>query len=623
MSSIEMLLRSGGDPFSAHSEDEVLHEAGVLLAKDYRNELIDRIDERLDTLVQRESWINLLLDHVLQSEGGTNRAAAARALVRHFKLVAHGARGRLVDALARGVEDQDAFFASQSAFLGVVAARAERSLWHRVAAALVARSPANTPDAALAERLVAATGLLEAAFPDQDLVSALHGWLEHADPHTQGEAAFQLGRAELRHAPDDYPKFWPRLRRARDFFRSATESLRRADAAMYAKATELLASSETGLPDSQVADAAVRDLRALAAERWALGESGEVWRIWEEHFLVRGVEQLASAANALRDIDVTLNAAQPLLALAQAADASSREAAELGVEPWVANEVAGGAVRLATAATLQIRLPLARAKLEAELAHTSDPVQREYLARLRDALADDIPKAQGDGPRGASPLSGPAAAAHVSLDTNTGWPQADALLRGLIEEMKQRGLPEESAATDLLFAATEIVVGFVADRTDSPRENLRFANPNYWRAKPDGPGKDALEEDVRADLYMHAKVHGFDYLLSKEEPQMGGRADIRLSNGGATLVIETKREKDDVSRAGIHVYVAQAQSYVGIGNRWSVLLVLDLTEKAGRPDTFHSRFWVDHIDPGIGTDDRPEHVLVAVVSGNRLPPSHR
>lgn len=100
-----------------------------------------------------------------------------------------------------------------------------------------------------------------------------------------------------------------------------------------------------------------------------------------------------------------------------------------------------------------------------------------------------------------------------------------------------------------------------------------------------------------------------------------GRADVTVRFGDIELVTEVKREISDATPPALErSYLGQAAEYSGSGEPFSQLLVLDVTDHTAGVRPLPDLAWVAErkADPGAS----PQHVVLAVVVGNRPTPRH-
>ncbi|WP_432522803.1 hypothetical protein [Kineococcus sp. SYSU DK006] len=98
-----------------------------------------------------------------------------------------------------------------------------------------------------------------------------------------------------------------------------------------------------------------------------------------------------------------------------------------------------------------------------------------------------------------------------------------------------------------------------------------------------------------------------------------GRADVLVRFGEIELVTEVKRELTNATAADLERrYLGQAAQYSGAGEPFSQLLVLDLTDHSGGAQPLEDLAWAR--ERRVTPDASPQHVIVALVIGNRPTP---
>lgn len=635
MARSEEILAAGGSPFGAVPEADIWADGAALASGEQSRGFVAAIDRSFADLANPVEAVAVLFG-ALGSEDALTATGAAGALVRHQAALSSDGRDQLGDALAaQSRAGGDPYRASQQFTLLVVLARMDDRYRHLAADTALRLPTALEPNAA-AEHIVAAIGLLEAAAPDGTLVAQLGRWAAHPDELVQAESEYQLGRAHVRTACRDAGVREEQFDAARAAFRRAAGVDDRTDAALWLGVLDLLATFIPGVPSPSDVGPSVDAVRSLAMERiWAHGPNGPTWALDEDRLLLRIGEQLRATAIVMEGVGGHPNLGEPLASLARAA-AESTAIADLGIDTGLVEAALQDAVQHAVAVSLDIEVDQSLTKVGRLIALPGlDASERVYLAGLRDELEaiPRLPKGEGAAADAATPVPMGAGAAALlaasrrGLATRTGSPLGDRIFDDLWAQIGP--LVAEDAdplAIDLARAGLELLVGFVVRRTIDPT-TLRTERPPYLFAKAHGGlGEDAVEEDIRSDLLRFIVASDYSYLLDKEQAQMGGRADLRLVIPPAPpLTIETKRERSDASRAAIRAnHVAQAQTYVAFGPRVGFLLVLDLTPMDATVEpNVRTRFWIDHIDPKVGRGDRPDFVVVALLSGNRVPPSAR
>lgn len=198
---------------------------------------------------------------------------------------------------------------------------------------------------------------------------------------------------------------------------------------------------------------------------------------------------------------------------------------------------------------------------------------------------------------------------------------ANPILGGLRQE-----IIDQVAANPRFRGKARAAVVYLLDRT------LTFLLDRYDRGGPLLPGRADIiglvgEDDrmpVEADLQYE-----FYIWLAVSSPLAGrvhvershvatGRVDVTARVNDLDLVTEVKRELHDSSRESLQRYVPQTAQYSGSTEPFSQLLVLDLTDHSDGVRPLRDLVWVvEHrADPGAS----PQHVVVAVVIGNRPTP---
>ena len=104
-----------------------------------------------------------------------------------------------------------------------------------------------------------------------------------------------------------------------------------------------------------------------------------------------------------------------------------------------------------------------------------------------------------------------------------------------------------------------------------------------------------------------------------EQPHVGtGRVDVITHAYDVGLATEVKRELDDSSPDALEKYIPQTVQYSGSSEPFSQLLVLDLTDHSNGARPLLDLAWVaEHRADSCAS---PQHVIVAVVVGNRPTP---
>jgi len=558
--------------------------------------------------------------------------AAADALLRHLELVNKSRRHQLGDLLARESAPSagDRFRAVSMLVRLVVLARADELFFFEAAAA-AQRYLGKQLDATGAERVTAAVGLLDAGHPDDQLVRLVESYLGHEDLEVQAEASFQLARCEVRRSigESDEEKRRARLEAAEQYFAAAATVERRTDAQLW---LELLAILRRFAETSEVEGeglARVRELARLRIE--ASPPLAYTWRTSEDWFLLRAANQLAAQAGAIEGAELKASLVGPLLHAAAAATDSAALLGHVGLsENSLPYLVARTAIEGLTV-SLDVKVQYAIERVSDAINTETDSKTIAFLNELREGLRRrrSRPKGEGGAPEGEAPEAKALAFADKQISRlamRTGSLVGDAILDRIQQQLFQLALLEASDERELATAVLECVIGFVCDRTIDPTL-LGMERQDYlYSEKRGGKGTTALEEDLRSD-FLRFVINNRDYreLVAKEQKVGDGRTDVRFLFNRFASVVETKRELQDASIDALtRNYLPQAQTYAAVGPRLGFLLVLDITEKRGAPERgIRSRFELRHLEPRSGPDDWPDYVLVAVVDGNRVPPSDR
>lgn len=173
---------------------------------------------------------------------------------------------------------------------------------------------------------------------------------------------------------------------------------------------------------------------------------------------------------------------------------------------------------------------------------------------------------------------------------------------------------------------TRAAVIALLDRT------LTFLHDRYERAGPFLPGRPNIlrrlskddtrpkEEDLQWEFYFWlANSETFAGRVQCEVSHIAaGRVDVIVRIGELKLVTEVKRELTDPSGDGLDQYVPQSAAYSGANVPFSQLLVLDLSDHPDGVPRLRDLAWVREHRARPGAS--PQHVVVAVVVGNRSTP---
>ncbi|BEP11690.1 hypothetical protein acdb102_00010 [Acidothermaceae bacterium B102] len=202
--------------------------------------------------------------------------------------------------------------------------------------------------------------------------------------------------------------------------------------------------------------------------------------------------------------------------------------------------------------------------------------------------------------------------------------------------------PEHSTLArmrDSAVAALEVNPRFVgeawAGMTALLKRTLTFLLDRYDRGGPLMDGmKDIIglpksgralpvEADLQFEFYVWlAGPWEFAGRVGVERSDIAtGRADVTVRFGDIRLVTEVKRELSDAAPQALErSYLGQAAEYSGSGEPFGQLLVLDLTDHTAGVLPLADLAWV--AERRADVDASAQHVLIAVVVGNRLTPRH-
>jgi hypothetical protein len=195
----------------------------------------------------------------------------------------------------------------------------------------------------------------------------------------------------------------------------------------------------------------------------------------------------------------------------------------------------------------------------------------------------------------------------------------------VLSEIRLRIL--DALSTNPRFRAdTRAAVVLLLNRT------LTFLRDRYDRGGPLLPnGTDIIrmlgdgdrvpvEADLQYEFYVWlATSWPFAGRVTLEQPRIGtGRVDVIAYAHDVRLATEVKRELDDSSPDALDKYVPQTAQYSGSSEPFSQLLVLDLTDHSNGVRPLLDLTWVT--EHRADTDASPQHVIVAVVVGNRPTP---
>jgi hypothetical protein len=195
----------------------------------------------------------------------------------------------------------------------------------------------------------------------------------------------------------------------------------------------------------------------------------------------------------------------------------------------------------------------------------------------------------------------------------------------LLSEMRSRIL--DALSTNPRFRAdSRAAVVLLLNRT------LTFLRDRYDRGGPLLPnGTDIirllrdgdripLEADLQHEFYVWlATSWPLAGRVTLEQPHVGtGRVDVITHAHDVRLATEVKRELDDCSPSALEKYVPQTAQYSGSSEPFSQLLVLDLSDHSNGARPLLDLAWV--AEHRADSNASPQHVIVAVVVGNRPTP---
>lgn len=422
----------------------------------------------------------------------------------------------------------------------------------------------------------------------------------------------------------------------------------RDDSAAYRAACEALtAFSRADWP--AVAESA-RVLSGVLSRRgaWHLGTHQPAWRAGArdaESAWLAFVLDLRHAADRLREdswLDVraaagqlaavyeaehALDPASGLLAAVRPIVVSgvARNAVLLSqLERMVDNDLAGGEPVLPPAAAAVLAAARAAAP-----AHTDNPALQEVgrdaaIGRVRrlapslldfgDDICQQLATLDDDALRDAETVAAPL---RTRLpDHPTLARMRDSVIAAL--EVNPRFVGEARAAMTVLLERT---LSFLLDRYDRGgplMEGMKniIGVPRKGETLP-------VEADLQYEFYVWlAGPWEFAGRVRAERSDIAtGRADVTVRFGDIELVTEVKRELADATPPALERnYLGQAAEYSGSGEPFSQLLVLDVTNHSAGVRPLPDLAWVANrkADPGAS----PQHVVIAVVVGNRPTPRH-
>jgi hypothetical protein len=198
---------------------------------------------------------------------------------------------------------------------------------------------------------------------------------------------------------------------------------------------------------------------------------------------------------------------------------------------------------------------------------------------------------------------------------------ADPILRDMRQEIRA-----QLGSNPRFRGEAQAVVLLIVDRT------LAFLRDRYDRGGPLLPGgvniialipeggRMPVEADLQYEFYIWLSVsRPLAGRVNIERPHVAtGRVDVTVRVGEISFVTEVKRELEDSSPQALQQYVPQTAQYSGSSEPFSQLLVLDLTDHRNGVRPLRDLAWV--VEHRADTSASPQHVVVAVVAGNRPTP---
>jgi hypothetical protein len=430
------------------------------------------------------------------------------------------------------------------------------------------------------------------------------------------------------------------------FARAQTLDEDRDDSAAYRAACEAVTAFARA--DWSAVAASARALSSVLSRRgaWHLGAHQPTWRAGArdaETAWLAFVLDLRHAADRLREdswLDARAAAGQ-LATVYEAERAVDPAPGFLGaVRPALAGGVARNAVLLSQLERLvendlaggdPVLPPAAAAVLAAARAvapdGTNDPASREVgrdaaigrvrrlapsLLALGDAACQKLAALDDDALRDAETIAAPL---QTRLpDHPTLARMRDSVVAAL--EVNPRFVGEARAAMTALLERT---LSFLLDRYDRGgplMEGMKniIGVPAKGKALP-------VEADLQYEFYVWlAGPWEFAGRVRAERSDIAtGRADVTVRFGDIELVTEVKRELADATPHALERnYLGQAAEYSGSGEPFSQLLVLDVTDHSAGVRPLPDLAWV--AERRVDRSASPQHVVVAVVVGNRPTP---
>ena len=481
------------------------------------------------------------------------------------------------------------------------------------------------------------------AKPLTDVLDALAGTA------AEGDAAHELACRRMRSAlsvADPYSLADDLAAAAAMFGRAQALDEDRDDSAAYQAACEAVTAFAHA--DWPTLDVSARALTGVLSRRtaWHLGVHEPAWRagardaelawfafvldlrqaadrLGEDSWLdaAAAAGQLASVYEAERALDPApglLAAVRPTIASGLA-----RNAVLLSqLERMVDNDLAGGDPVLPAAAAAILAAARATASTGRHDSVTQESDRDAAVGRIRRlapsllVLGDDVclqlAGLDDDALRDAEAVAAPL---RTRLpDHPTLARMRDSVIAAL--EINPRFVGEARAAATALLERT---LSFLLDRYDRGGPLMKGMK-NIVGVPPKG-GSLPVEADLQYEFYVWlAGPWEFAGRVRAERSDIAtGRADVTVRFGDVELVTEVKRELADATPQSLELsYLGQAAEYSGSGEPFSQLLVLDVTDHSAGIRPLPDLAWVAErrADPGAS----PQHVVVAVVVGNRPTP---
>lgn len=482
------------------------------------------------------------------------------------------------------------------------------------------------------------------AKPLTDVLDALAG------TPAEGDAAHELACRRMRSAlfvADPSSVADGLAEAAAMFARAQALDEARDDSSAYRAACEAV--NAFARADWPAVAASARELTAVLSRRavWHLGAHQPAWRAGArdaETAWLAFVLDLRQAADRLREdswldacaaagqlaavygAERAVNPAPGLLAAVRPAVASgvARNAVLLGqLERMVDNDLAGGDPVLPPAAAAVLHAARAAAPAGTPDDAATGEVDRDAaIGRIRRLapslliLGDDaclqLALLNDDALRDTEAVAAPLRTRlpdHPTLER-----MRDSVVAAL--EINPRFVGEAKAAATALLERT---LSFLLDRYDRGGPLMKGMK-NIIGVPPKG-GSLPVEADLQYEFYVWlAGPWEFAGRVRAERSDIAtGRADVTVRFGDLEFVTEVKRELSDATPHSLELnYLGQAAEYSGSGEPFSQLLVLDVTDHSAGIRPLPDLAWVAErrADPGAS----PQHVVVAVVIGNRPTP---